>query len=187
MLLHRRGSLRASIPCIEKEYYVKEVGEVEPTRHTFKLRPSGMSSFKRRAQPAQSSHVLATRPSPATPSVLTVSTGIPSLDDLLGGGLPLGCVLIVLAPDPHSAYGELVQQYFIAQGLASGQNVCILDDSAMNLATSCLWMHSPETPGQPSHQVDEDTAGDGAKSEVKIAWRYGNMKQFQTSVAAPSQ
>jgi elongator complex protein 4 len=146
-----------------------------------------MSSFKRRGQFAQTANIPGTRSSPSSPSVLTVSTGIPSLDDLLGGGLPLGCVLVLMAPDPHTAYGELVQRHFVAQGLASSQNVCILDDTAMDLAANCMWMHSTGTPGQASHEPDEGATGDGEKSEVKIAWRYENMKKFQTSVTTPSQ
>ncbi|KZV93520.1 hypothetical protein EXIGLDRAFT_590805, partial [Exidia glandulosa HHB12029] len=78
-------------------------------------------SFKRRT-PA------GTKPPSSSPSV-TFSTGIPSLDDVLGaGGMPSGTVLVALTPDRHSSYGDLLQKYNIAQGLHSGHGVCVFGD-----------------------------------------------------------
>ncbi|KAJ6604373.1 PAXNEB-domain-containing protein [Mycena vulgaris] len=96
---------------------------------------------------------------PTAPPAPLVSTGVPSLDDILGGGLPLSCSLVLTAPDLHSQYGELVQKYFVAQGLASRQHVCVVGNCRL---------------GQ---RLDE---------KIKIAWRYEQMKPFQTTVASPS-
>lgn len=146
---------------------------------------SDMSSFKRRVQPTQAAHLPGTKPSLSAHSVLTISTGIPSLDDVLGGGLPLGHVLVILAPDPHTAYGELLQRHFVAQGLASGQNIYILDDYAMDLAINCMWTQPNKTL---LDEVDsERDSGELESSAVKIAWRYENMRKFQTSVSSASQ
>ncbi|KAI0043189.1 PAXNEB-domain-containing protein [Auriscalpium vulgare] len=145
-----------------------------------------MSSFKRRTAGKPATLPTGTRPSPSSTSTIITSTGIPSLDDLLGGGLPLSCSLLVLAPDEHSAYGELVQKYFIAQGLASQQTVCVVGADPQDIVTECMWMPS-SSPVSASTVQDEDDLHDEADAKVKIAWRYEQMKKFQTTVAASNQ
>ncbi|KAJ8463312.1 hypothetical protein ONZ51_g10335 [Trametes cubensis] len=121
-----------------------------------------MSAFKRRTTAKQQPLPTGTRTSPGSIATIITSTGIPSLDDILGGGLPLSCSLLVLAPDAHSAYGELVLKYFAAQGLACGQRSAAADD-------------------------EEDERASEHDTKIKIAWRYEQMKQFQTTVSTPSQ
>ncbi|KAF8633928.1 hypothetical protein AX15_001113 [Amanita polypyramis BW_CC] len=140
-----------------------------------------MSSFKRKGSSKSPQTLPGTRLSPATPSTVITSTGVPSLDDLLGGGLPLSCTLLILAPDHHSSYGELVQKYFIAQGLSSGQNVFIVDHNAADFVRDAMWI-------PPSGQLqNEERVDANADEKIKIAWRYSKMKQFQTTVALSSQ
>lgn len=134
-------------------------------------------SFKRRIPPDHANSPPGTRISPSSPSTVLISTGIPSLDDVLGGGLPLSCSSVVLAPDHHSAYGDLVQKYFVSQGIACGQQVCIVDDDGLSFARGCMWtsvVNNEEDDGR-SAQNDE---------RIKIAWRYEKMKMFQTTVAS---
>lgn len=136
-----------------------------------------------------------------------MSTGLPSLDDVLGGGLPLSCLLLVIAPDPHSSYGELVLKYFVAQGLSSRQNLCIIDPFATEFVKGVMWhprsssypITSPSTsaPGEgtgtegqsgpiEARGIDEDKASKDYDRKIKIAWRYEQMKQFQTTIGASS-
>lgn len=145
-----------------------------------------MSSFKRRVASKQPPQPRGTRILPGSTSTIVTSTGIPSLDDILGGGLPLTCSQLVLAPDVHSAYGELVQKYFIAQGLAAGQAVCVIDDDAKGFVEECMWMPGAASSAQPS-PADEEEEKEGNKERdaaIKIAWRYEHMKQFQTTVSS---
>lgn len=161
-----------------------------------------MSSFKRRApasKPSSSSSSSSTsappppgtRPSPALSSTLITSTGLPSLDDVLGGGLPLSCSFLALAPDAHSAYGELVVRYFAAQGLASGQRVCVVEgaegtEDGRRWAEGCMWMPGVNAGVREGGEKDDDEEGGGKEEDeekVKIAWRYEGMRKFQTTVA----
>lgn len=170
-----------------------QIRVLDPEPSVGSLRSSTtMSSFKRRTPAKQAPTPVGARISPgATPSFIT-STGIPSLDDILGGGLPLSCSMLTLAPDVHSAYGELIQKYFISQGLACGQKICIVDEDADAFLAECMW-----TPSAPAHGVGPSTApekedGDEGKAgeedaKIKIAWRYEQMKQFQTTVPASNQ
>ena len=144
-----------------------------------------MSSFKRKSgAPAVQQVPIGARQSHSTPSISLVSSGIPSLDDVLGGGFPLGCVVALLTPDFHSAWGTLIQKYFIAQGLAGDQSVCIVREDAKDLVDDCMWL-----AGTKGLTVD-DSALDDVEQEpdakIKIAWRYDKMKQFQTTVSASS-
>ncbi|KAJ6509255.1 PAXNEB-domain-containing protein [Mycena vitilis] len=115
---------------------------------------------------------------PAAPTATVVSTGVPSLDDILGGGLPLSCSLVLTAPDLHSEYAELVQKYFVAQGLATQQHVCVI--GATVWTAECMWL-----PPNAQATVDPDEPGP-SEDKITIAWRYEQMKPFQTTVPAPS-
>ncbi|KAI0375352.1 PAXNEB-domain-containing protein [Pilatotrama ljubarskyi] len=156
-----------------------------------------MSAFKRRTTAKQPPLPAGTRTSPGSTSTIITSTGIPSLDDILGGGLPLSCSLLVLAPDAHSAYGELVIKYFAAQGLACGQRVCVVDPRAESFLAECMWIPGSSTPAQPQTSAasaqsiaaddEEDERASEHDTKIKIAWRYEQMKQFQTTVSSSSQ
>lgn len=131
--------------------------------------------------------------SPASPSVVNTSTGISSLDDILGGGLPLSCSLVVASPDLHSSYGELVQKYYVAEGLACGHHVCVLDSEPQEFMKDLLWYprsvaQDKCSPGQVNSggDPDEEDQIDQKDTKVKIAWRYEQMKQFQTTILPPA-
>ena len=143
-----------------------------------------MSSFVRRRAPAQAKLVEGTRLVSGSSSLLQVSTGLQSLDDLLGGGLPLGQVLLILAPDYHSSWGELVARYFVAQGLSSGHRVLVSDRNPAQFVAGCMW-HPGSSRDQLAKEMVEKEADEQTTDEqdkVTIAWRYEQMKQFKTTV-----
>ncbi|KAI0660426.1 Elongator complex protein 4 [Cubamyces menziesii] len=159
-----------------------------------------MSAFKRRTTAKQQPLPTGTRTSPGSIATIITSTGIPSLDDILGGGLPLSCSLLVLAPDAHSAYGELVLKYFAAQGLACGQRVCVVDAHPETFLAECMWTPGSSSAPAPAQAQDPTSSSQSAAADdeederasehdtkIKIAWRYEQMKQFQTTVSTPSQ
>lgn len=51
-----------------------------------------------------------------------ISTGLADLDRILGGGLPLGAVMLILE-DAYCPHGSTLLRYFAAEGLACGQRV----------------------------------------------------------------
>lgn len=146
-----------------------------------------MSSFKRKTTTKQAALPPGTRACPGSPLTTLTSTGIPSLDDVLGGGLPLSCVLAVLAPDAHSAYGELVQRYFVAQALAVRHRVLVVDGEAEARVRECMWLPrdavAAATVAQAGDREDEDVPAQGGE-KIRIAWRYEQMKKFRTTVSA---
>ncbi|KAF9457085.1 Elongator complex protein 4 [Collybia nuda] len=144
-----------------------------------------MSSFKKKGSAKQPTIYQGARTSPASPATVVTSTGIPSFDDLLGGGLPLSCSMLVAAPDFHSSYGDLVQKYFVAQGLSSGQYVCVVDQDPGEFIKDLVWIPRSRVVVSAEREGDEDEADDG-KQKIRIAWRYEQMKQFQTTVSSYS-
>ncbi|KZV75589.1 PAXNEB-domain-containing protein [Peniophora sp. CONT] len=144
-----------------------------------------MSAFKRKAPATRTATLPGTRPCPSSPFTQLTSTGIPSLDDVLGGGLPLSCSFLTLAPDPHSAYGELVVKYFAAQGLAAGHTLVVVDGAPEEWLKEGMWMPGPSVAakgGAKDEDREDENGSEGGK--VKIAWRYEHMKRVQTTVSA---
>jgi elongator complex protein 4 len=147
-----------------------------------------MSSFKRKATGKQTlPNYPGTRISPASNLSLITSTGVASLDDILGGGLPLSCSLVFAAPDIHSSYGELVQKYFIAQGLASGHRICVVGQDAGVFVGDVMWLSKSQMSAWNAPESDEHEDQADQSQKVRIAWRYEKMKRFQTTVGNTSQ
>jgi len=98
--------------------------------------------------------------------------------------------MLVLAPDLHSSYGSLVQKYFVAEGLACGHRVVIVDTDPEDFVRDVMWhpkgYMTPESRGgcsRDNNVLDSDEEETRTQyQKIKIAWRYEQMKQFQTSV-----
>lgn len=76
--------------------------------------------------------VAGTRPSVHNTFQLLTNSGMHDLDDILGGGIPVGSVVIVKdergakyteLDDPTALYSRLMLKYFLAEGVANGQGV----------------------------------------------------------------
>ncbi|ORX58073.1 PAXNEB-domain-containing protein [Hesseltinella vesiculosa] len=115
---------------------------------------------------------------------LLISTGAPSLDDILGGGLPVGTILVI-KEDRATTYAQLLLKYFVAQGIASKQH-CVLvskDDDPVEMTRQLMWLASSEADlDDDDEHVKTKTSSDNDR--MKIAWRYSHLKKFDTSVNA---
>lgn len=110
---------------------------------------------------------------------LLVSTGIPSLDALLGGGLAVGTVLLV-EEDTFGSYGRLLLKYFCAEAVMTGHALLL---SSLDYDTQQLLKELPapivDDPGPDTGQeVQEDS------DHMKIAWRYRHLPKFESSPSA---
>ncbi|TPX64001.1 hypothetical protein SpCBS45565_g06190 [Spizellomyces sp. 'palustris'] len=144
-----------------------------------------MSSFKRRT-PTASPTIPGVRLSPHTGTHQT-STGIPSLDSLLAGGLPLGTVTL-LQEDQFTRYARLIASYFVAQGMVAGHAICFASaEEGIEEFMSGL-MRVVEGP-QPVDEEEADTPKrervlgglrDVDGDRMRIAWRYQNLPILST-------
>jgi len=146
-----------------------------------------MSSFKKRTTTLP---IPGTRPSSSS-SLSLISTGLPTIDDLLGGGLPLSTSLLITQDYPTS-YSELLSRYFIAQGLESNQECLIIsssfDQSGGPQGITRLLMGTDQgitsTGGKKQDREDEEEKKleQELQEKMKIAFRYEGMKLHQTTL-----
>ncbi|GAA5872111.1 hypothetical protein JCM1840_006321 [Sporobolomyces johnsonii] len=143
-----------------------------------------MSSFRRRTTVAP---IPGTRPSPYT-SLPLLSTGLATLDDLLGGGLPPSSSLLIDADSPTS-YSDLLLRYWIAQGLECRQDVLIvasgLEGGPQGVVEALMEVDGGPTARDDAEDDEERKREVEMQDKMKIAFRYEGMRQHQTTVEAP--
>jgi hypothetical protein len=108
------------------------------------------------------------------------STGIPSLDDILGGGLALTSIFTIFDPNSHSSYADLILKHFITQGILSHHKLLLVDLSGDDFIQKCPWVR-PE-PNSTLAVSSERQTDAQVTDPVQIAWRYEHLKQFSTTI-----
>ncbi|XP_034825691.1 elongator complex protein 4 [Maniola hyperantus] len=101
-----------------------------------------------------------------------VSSGIPSLDFIIGSGLSAGSVFLV-EEDLLGSYSRVLTKYFLAEGVVCKHDLFIAsaDENPENIVK--------ELP-QPCTVSNEKTNRDSS-GEMKIAWRYEGLGQVESS------
>ncbi|KAK9816857.1 hypothetical protein WJX72_006241 [[Myrmecia] bisecta] len=128
-----------------------------------------MSSFVRRAAPAAVPADPGTRP--GLHGQTLISTGLADLDKILGGGLPLGSILLVLE-HPWSAHHQTLLKYFVAEGVACGHAV---HWAVPRLADGGVTSMLPKqiTPKDAAQQKEQDERSKKEDEvQLRIAWQY---------------
>ncbi|KAJ2717161.1 Elongator subunit elp4 [Coemansia spiralis] len=147
-----------------------------------------MSSFRKRATASQPALPPGTRLNPHSGTLL-MSTGVPALDDVLGGGLPVGGILLI-EEDRRTGYSSTLLSFFASQAIASGHQLCVVDaDHDVDPRT--------QFPGWAGAVRDEPTPSQGARPSdsaaaapadpMKIAWRYQNLPQVGAGSDEPGR
>uniref|UniRef100_A0A2P2I2E5 Elongator complex protein 4 n=1 Tax=Hirondellea gigas TaxID=1518452 RepID=A0A2P2I2E5_9CRUS len=104
---------------------------------------------------------------------LQVSTGIPSLDTVLGGGVPIGSLLL-LEEDNNEVYSTFFTKCFLAEGATAGHELLV---ASLDTDPQKLVAELPAPVIEKNEHNHDDSGIDD--SEMKIAWRY----QKQTKVS----
>ncbi|XP_053966316.1 elongator complex protein 4 isoform X2 [Anastrepha ludens] len=129
-----------------------------------------MSSFRKRHVQKP---IPGTRTSPQTGQVIT-SSGNPSLDVILGGGLPVGSICLI-EEDKYVTFSKVLAKYFIAEGVLSAQSVLLgsLDDDPQEIM---LKLPKPLNEFElEMEKATEQEKGDTLKNGLRIAWRYNDL------------
>lgn len=116
---------------------------------------------------------------------LLISTGVPSLDDILGGGQPVGTVMLI-KEDRATTYAQLLLKYFIAQGISSGHHCAITsrDEDPEEMLKTLMWLSTSDKDEDDDGDKAKNARADAESDRMKIAWRYSHLKRFETGVKA---
>ncbi|MHB8057547.1 MAG: ATPase domain-containing protein [Desulfuromonadaceae bacterium] len=108
---------------------------IRPGRHTFRITSAGIEIFP--AALINDDNVTSPTLSGSSRSKTRLTTGIPHLDDMLGGGLPSGYSLLVAGP---SGSGKtILATAFLAEGVRRGEPGIIV---AFEQTPSQSWVHT---------------------------------------------
>ncbi|XP_062405745.1 elongator complex protein 4 [Sardina pilchardus] len=152
--------------------------------------PSGITcnttSFQKKSRSKLVS-IPGTRPSVQN-GQLIVSTGVTSLDYVIGGGLAVGTLLLV-EEDRYDSYSRMLLKYFLAEGVVCGHELFVAsaqdhpDEILQELPAPILDdVTSPQPVQEQSQSSDPDSGED-----MKIAWRYQNLPKVQTALASSAR
>ncbi len=129
---------------------------------------------------------------------ILTSTGVASLDEMMGGGMPLGRVLL-LKQDRYTGYANLLLKYWIAQGLAHSQTVCVAskDVSLEEYLVDLMSIVEGKQESQVQNNEEEQEfipqlPAIGGRSlgslrsrddQMSIAWRYQRLPQVASGLS----
>lgn len=131
-------------------------------------------------QPSKSRTTLpipGTKVSAFNPQLIVTSTGVPSLDELFGGGISIGSLLLV-EEDRDSTYAHHVLRCAIAEGAWAGHEVVVasLDRDPKHVLASAPSLRPPAKDNSSTESED-----------LQIAWRYAQQKKVQSEKLVPSR
>uniref|UniRef100_A0A8D2IJK0 Elongator complex protein 4 n=1 Tax=Varanus komodoensis TaxID=61221 RepID=A0A8D2IJK0_VARKO len=112
---------------------------------------------------------------------LLLSSGLPSLDYVLGGGLAVGTLLLI-EEDVYGVYSNLLFKHFLAEGIICGHNLFVASDKEepadiLKELPSPLWNTSV-------NEMEEETAivsKHDSQESMRIAWRYQNIPKLEVN------
>lgn len=140
----------------------------------------GASSFTRKSSSPVNSSATASSPfvRPGPHATSLVSSGFSDLDKILGGGYPVGS-LVMIMEDVNSPHHLLLMRYFMAQGLVHCQP--LLFGSPLSSPESFLGT-------LPGLSKANESLGDGSLSQssegegLRMAWQYRKFLDAQQAL-----
>ncbi|XP_030804494.1 elongator complex protein 4 [Camarhynchus parvulus] len=142
----------------------------------------GRTSFQRRPGAGPRPPALpGTRPS-VRHGQLLLSSGLPSLDCVLGGGVAVGTLLLI-EEDKYGLYSSLLFKYFLAEGIVCGHDLFVA--SAKEHPDNILKeLPAPLRDDSYRKELGDEAAAvkpEDFQDSMKIAWRYQNLPKMETS------
>ncbi|XP_053418839.1 elongator complex protein 4 isoform X2 [Nycticebus coucang] len=131
--------------------------------------------------------IAGTRPSVRNGQLL-VSTGLPALDQLLGGGLAVGTVLLI-EEDKYNIYSPLLFKYFLAEGIINGHTVLVAS-AKEDPADILQELPAPLLDDNCRKELNEDVYDHKTpefNSKMKIAWRYQMLPKMEARPVSSSR
>ena len=111
-----------------------------------------------------------------------VSSGLDDIDKILGGGYPLGSIVLV-EEDGWTSHHMHLMKYFVSEGLLSGHSICFISPKDGQYSFGDFVMKEISSKEAEKDIAAEKAAAEEAKKETKlrIAWQYEKfMKRAAT-------
>ncbi|XP_045461469.1 putative elongator complex protein 4 [Harmonia axyridis] len=104
-------------------------------------------------------------------SQMLVSSGMPALDEILGGGLPVGTVALI-EEDLYGAYAKVMLKYFVAEGVVSNHSIFLAsqDESPHEVIREL-----PAVIQFDQEHTETFCKPKPSETKMKIAFRYENL------------
>ncbi|XP_006818457.1 elongator complex protein 4-like [Saccoglossus kowalevskii] len=139
--------------------------------------PSSMATSFQKKNQGKSTKIRGTRYSLHN-SQLLISSGVPSLDYVIGGGIAVGTVFLV-EEDMYGSYSNLLVKYFLAEGIVSGHEIFL---AAADKRPDCTLKDLPHPLDVDLvKSVYEEREERDSGEKMKIAWRYESLPKHQSS------
>ncbi|CAO4374730.1 unnamed protein product [Caenorhabditis nigoni] len=116
--------------------------------------------------------------------LLETSSGCDSFDTLLGGAL-VNSSIVLIDEYRSRCYGSYLVRSFLAEGLHYGHR-CFVADPSEDVNETILKVIPTRKAVEDDQKKEIPSSPGQANNDMKIAWRYGNVKQV-TSEIGPSE
>lgn len=127
-----------------------------------------------------------TKLSPHHTQLLLTSTGISSLDGVIGGGLPIGTLGLIVT-DQCTSYARTALSYYISQGIMHQHEIAVISaaEEMGAEAGSLNWLESLPGPfkvssSSTSKVEKKPTDSSDSEDSLTIAWRYKNLPKINS-------
>ncbi|UMM29885.1 hypothetical protein L5515_012017 [Caenorhabditis briggsae] len=115
--------------------------------------------------------------------LLETTSGCDSFDTLLGGAL-VNSSIVLIDEYRSRCYGSYLVRSFLAEGLHYGHR-CFVADPSEDVSETILKVIPTRKAAEDDQKKEIPSSPGQADNDMKIAWRYGNVKQV-TSEIGPS-
>jgi len=103
-------------------------------------------------------------------TLLLTSSGISSLDSFIGGGLPIGSLLLIYE-DKNANLSDSILRCYLSEGIYNKHDLCV----------AALRTDLTENLPIKEDNLPSDNRLDDENEKMKIAWRYENLSTIDSS------
>ncbi|KAM4617967.1 elongator complex protein 4 isoform 2-T2 [Discoglossus pictus] len=141
-----------------------------------------VTSFRKRGARGRAPAIPGTRAA-LHHGLLLGSCGVPGLDQVIGGGLAVGTLLLI-EEDTYGTYSQMLLKYFLAEGVVNGHEVFAASasedpkDILQDLPAPLTDEVKKQGGGQIAKNVSE--MSEDSQDAMKIAWRYQNLPKLES-------